>query len=196
MSQSAVWCWLFCSIVLSLGIDVSASIADESPSRAILGTAYVPLRKRVQELLARFTFGMDLQDFAAKFAKIGEPSAQIGGKRGVDLTTQALRYSRAFTSGGNGDLQIAAADNRSEVKIAVGWIVDRIAEDIAGLGVAVDGGVDVAVAGRRDDEETIREVAGLIIAQCEADASPGSQLMHFVTSFDCDDLHISFRIEQ
>ena len=82
------------------------------------------------------------EDFAAKLAEILEPGAEVVGQLLVDFAAEALGEGGAFAGGGDGDLQVAAADHRAEEEVAVGNVVDAVAEDAALDGSAIDGGVD------------------------------------------------------
>ena len=86
--------------------------------------------------------GMRGEDFTAKLAEILKPRAEVAGELLVDFAAKALGEGGAFSGGGDGDLQIAAADHRSEKEIAVGNVVDAVAQDAALGGSAVNGGVD------------------------------------------------------
>ncbi len=93
--------------------------------------ADLAVRQFVEQELARFAAWMRGENFAAKLAEIREPWAQIGGQLLVDFTAQALREGGAFAGSRDGDLQIAAADHGAEEEIAVGNVVDAVAEDVA-----------------------------------------------------------------
>ena len=87
------------------------------------------LGEGVEELLAGVVERLELKDLAAQVAELGEPGAEVEREGGVELLAQALGERGGFASGGDGDLQIAAADDRGEEEVAVGRVVDRIAED-------------------------------------------------------------------
>lgn len=78
----------------------------------------------MEQELAFFAAWVGGEDFAAKLAEIRQPWTQIGGQLRVDFTAQALREGRAFTGSGDGNLEIAAADDGAEEEIAVGNVVD------------------------------------------------------------------------
>ena len=59
-----------------------------------------------------------------------EPGAEVVRQLLVDFAAQALGDGGAFAGGGDGDLQVAAADHGAEEEIAVGDIVDAVAEDV------------------------------------------------------------------
>jgi hypothetical protein len=81
--------------------------------------------------LARFAAGMRGENFAAQFAEILKPGAEVFRQLLVDFAAQALGDGGAFAGGGDGDLQIAAADHGAEEEIAVGNVVDAVAQDAA-----------------------------------------------------------------
>ena len=77
--------------------------------------------------LALFAARMRGENFAAQLAEVREPRTQICGQLLVDFAAQPLRDGGAFAGGRDGDLQIAAADDRAEEEIAVGNVVDAVA---------------------------------------------------------------------
>ena len=85
----------------------------------------------MEQELARFAAGMGGENFAAKLAEVFEPGAEVVGELLVDFAAQALGKGGAFAGGGDGDLQIAAADDGAEEEVAVGNVVDAVAEDAA-----------------------------------------------------------------
>jgi hypothetical protein len=104
--------------------------------------------------------GMGDQDFATELAEVFEPWAEIGGELVVDFATKALGYGRALASGGDGDLEIAAADYGAEEEIAVGDVVDAVGENAATHGFAINSGVHFRDIGGCDDEGVAVEVGG------------------------------------
>jgi hypothetical protein len=73
--------------------------------------ADLTLRQLMQQQLARLAAGMRCENFAAQLAEIFKPRAEVFGQLLVDLAAQTLRDGGAFAGGGDGDLQIAAADH-------------------------------------------------------------------------------------
>ncbi len=88
----------------------------------------------VEELLAGFVEGLKLEDFAAEVAELGEPGAEVEREGGVELLAEALGERGRVAGGGDGDLEVAAFDDGGEVEVAVGWVVDGVAEDVFGGG--------------------------------------------------------------
>ena len=121
--------------------------------------ADVALGQLVKEEFAFLVEGFGGNDLTAKVAEVGEPVAEVQGELGVDLLAQALGEGGGCAGGGDGYLEVAAADDGREVEVAEGWVVDGVAEDVGGLGFCEDGAVDGGVVGCGDDEEVASEVA-------------------------------------
>jgi hypothetical protein len=83
--------------------------------------------KFMQQQAAVFTARKRLENFPAQLADLHQPRAKIFGQLLVDLAAQALREGGAFAGGGDGDLQVAAADHRAKKEIAIGNVVDAVA---------------------------------------------------------------------
>src|SRR6185437_13571764 len=114
----------------------------------------------MQEQAAFFTARMGGENLAAQLTEPGQPGAEIARQLLIDFAPQALRDSRAFAGGGDGDLQVAAADDRSKKEIAVGYVVDAVAQDAPRDGGAIDLRVDFRRAGGGDDNEVAVDVRG------------------------------------
>ena len=112
----------------------------------------------VEQELALFAAGMAGENFAAQLAQVGEPGAEILRELLVDFAAETLGEGGAFSGSGDGDLEIAAGDDGAEEKIAVGDVVDAVAEDIALESAGVDGLVDGGRVGCRDDDEVAIEI--------------------------------------
>ena len=110
----------------------------------------------VEQLLACVVQRLHLQHFAAKVAELGEPVAGVEREQGVDLLAQALGERGACAGGGDGDLQIAPADDGREVEVAEGRVVDGVDQDARGFGFGEDGAIDGGDVGRGDGEEVAR----------------------------------------
>src|SRR5271156_299487 len=76
----------------------------------------------------------------------------------VDLAPQPLRQGGALPSGRYRDPEIATADDRPKIEIAVRRVVDRVTENIAFDCAAIDSGVDRWIVGRSDNEEYLVEI--------------------------------------
>ena len=113
----------------------------------------------VEEQAAGFVEGLGGDDLAAEIAEVGEPVAEVEGELGVDLLAEALGEGRAGSGGGDGDLQVSAADYGREVEVAEGWVVDGVAEDTFFGGFVEDGAVDGGDVGGGYDEEVSCEIA-------------------------------------
>ena len=101
------------------------------------GFADLALGELVKEGLAGLAARMSFQDFAAELAQVLEPWAQVFGQLFVYLAAKSLCDRGAFSGGGDGDLQIAAADDRTEIEIAIGNVIDTVTNDIS-LNAALD----------------------------------------------------------
>ena len=113
--------------------------------------------------------GSSLDDLAAEVAEVGEPVAGVERELRVDLLAEALGERGAGSGGGDGDLEVAAADDGREVEVAEGRVVDGVAEDVVRLGFGEDGAVDGGDVGGGDDEEVAGEVAGGVLALVAGD---------------------------
>ena len=65
----------------------------------------------------------------------------FGAELLFEFFAEALGERGAFAVGGNGDLEIAALDDRAVVEVAVIDVVDGVAEDVALVGFAINLGV-------------------------------------------------------
>src|ERR1700679_1814791 len=101
---------------------------------------------------------MSCEDIAAELAEIREPGTQISRKLLVDFAAEPLCEGWTFAGGRDGDLEIAAAYDGSKEEIAVGDIVDRVAEDVTVERALVNGGVHFGIVCRGDDEEVAIEI--------------------------------------
>ncbi len=147
----------------------------------------------VQELLAGLVEGFELEDFAAQVAEFGEPGAEVEREGGIQLLTEALGERGGLAGGGDGNLQVAALDDRGEVEVAVGWVVHGVAEDGFGGGFEVDGAVDLGDVGGGDDEEGAGgDVAGGVGALMPGDGSLGCEFFDCRRGFGRDDGDGSF----
>ncbi len=81
----------------------------------------------VEELFALLVEGLELKDFAAEIAELGEPLAGVEGEGFVDFLAQALGERGGVAGGGDGDLEVAAADDGGKVEVAVGRIIYGVA---------------------------------------------------------------------
>jgi hypothetical protein len=142
----------------------------------------------VKKELAGLVEGFHLGDLAAEVAEVRKPVASIEGKLRVDLLTQTLSKGWTGAGGGDGNLQVATADDGGEVEIAVGWIVDCVADDVFGLGLQIDGAVDGGVVGGGDDKEGAgKDIAGGKLALMPANFTGGSKVLNASTGCGRDD---------
>ncbi|MDR5729905.1 MAG: hypothetical protein RB191_21035, partial [Terriglobia bacterium] len=68
---------------------------------------------------------------------------------------ELLGEGRTFARGGDSDLQTVARYDRSKIEIAVGKIIDSIAENISTQGLLVDSMIHLRGIGCGNDQETI-----------------------------------------
>ena len=106
----------------------------EGAGGALIVAADLALGELVEEQAAGFVEGLGGDDFAAEVAEVGEPVAGVERELGVDLFAEALGEGGRVSGGGDGDLEVAAADDGREVEVAEGWVVDGVAEDVVGGG--------------------------------------------------------------
>ena len=78
-----------------------------------------------------------------------------------EFFAETLSQGGAFAVGGDGDLEIAALDDRAVVEVAVVDVVHGVAEDVALVGFAIDLGVEIAERGGGDYEEGVVEILWL-----------------------------------
>src|SRR5579871_1463486 len=118
----------------------------------------------MEQEAAGFVEGFGGHYFAAEVPEVGEPVSEVEGELGVEILAELLGESGAGSSGGDGDLEVSAADYGGEVEVAEGWVVDGVAEDAFFGGFGEDGSVDGGVVGGGYDEEGVGQVALLVWA--------------------------------
>ena len=91
-----------------------------------------------------------------------EPGGVFGTELFLEFLAEALGEGGAFAVGGDGDLEIAALDDGAVEEVAVGDVIDGIAEDVAGFGFLEDSGVDFGDGGGGDDQEGAGEITGFV----------------------------------
>ena len=89
----------------------------------------------VQRAFARFGCGIGSKNVAANLPDRGEPVANVKVEGVFERAAQLLRESRAFSRGGDGNLQVAPAHDSREVEITIRRIVDSVAKNSAAVGV-------------------------------------------------------------
>ena len=109
-------------------------------------------RELMQQRFALFTAGVDLQDISPQLANACQPGTKILGQLRVDFAAQPLRHGGALAGSGDGDLQISASHDGPEEEIAIGNVVDAVAENAAFEGGAIDGGIHFRHVGCGDHE--------------------------------------------
>ena len=114
----------------------------------------------------------------------------------VDLAAQALRQGWAFAGCRNRDLQIAAAHDRAEEKVAVGNVVDAVRRDAARDSLAIDRGVDFGRIGGGDDDEVAVEIGWLELALDPIELALGGELADFRPSLRRNHTQLDAGLEQ
>jgi len=131
------------------------------------------LGELVEEPLAFFVERFGRYNLAAQVAEIVEPVAGVEGELSVDVFADLLSEGRAGSGGRDGDLEVTATDDRREVEVAEGRVVDGVAEDVLFRSFVVDGAVDGGDVGGGYDEELAGEVAGSVLALMPHDLACG-----------------------
>ena len=160
------------------------------------GVADLALRELVEQQAALFAARMRGENFAAQFAELRKPGAEILGKLFVDLAAQALRDGGAFAGRGDGDLQVAAADYGAEEEVAVGNVVDAVAGNAARDGFAIDGRIDFGHVGSGDDDEVAVEIGGSELALDPFELAFGGELADFRAGLGRNDAELHAGLEQ
>ena len=127
--------------------------AGEGAGGAGFVGADVAAGEGMEQLFAGVVEGFELEDLAAEIAELGEPVAGVQGEYGVDLLSEALGESGGVAGGGNGNLEVSAADDGGEVEVAEGRVVDGVDQDAGGFGFGEDGPVDGGVVSSGYGEE-------------------------------------------
>ncbi len=118
--------------------------------------------EKMQPLFGEFGLGvLRAKDFTSGAEPI-EPGGIFGAELFREFLAEALSEGGAFAIGGDGDLEIAALDDGAVVEVAVGGVVDGVAENVAGFGFAEDGGVDFGNGSGGDDKESAGEIAWFV----------------------------------
>jgi len=110
-----------------------------------------------------------LKQFLALLREVLEPCRVFGAEGSFHFFAEAVRQRRAGTGGGDGDLQLAAADYGGVVEIAERGDIDDIAEYIAFACFTVDSAMDFRGVGCGDDQEHVVEIGGAEGALGEAE---------------------------
>lgn len=161
--------------------------AGQLAGRALVVAAGLALGKFVQEQAAGLVEGFGGDYFAAEVAEVGEPVAEVEGKLSVELFAKALGECGAGSGGGDGDLEVSAADDGGEVEVAEGRVVDGVAEYAGGGGFGEDGAVDGGVVGCGYDEEGSGKVSGCVGALVEGELACSGLLANAFACMRGDD---------
>jgi hypothetical protein len=162
-------------------------LAGEGTGGALIVAADFALGELVEEPFALVVEGLGGYDLAAQVAEVGEPVAEVEGELGVELLAEALGEGWAGSGGGDGDLQVSAADYGGEVEVAEGRVIDGVAEDVALGGFVGDGAVDCWVVGGGDYEKISGEVARGVLALMPFDFAGGGEVGDALRGLGGDD---------
>src|SRR6266852_1726265 len=88
----------------------------------------------MQKALGLFRLVLLGAEHIARDAEPLDPCGVLGAELLLKLLAQSLRECRAFSVGGDGDLQVAALDDRAVVEMAVFDVVHGVAEQAALVG--------------------------------------------------------------
>jgi hypothetical protein len=141
----------------------------------------------MQQFFSRVAARMRFKNFAPEMAQAGKPWAEIARKLLVNFPAQMLSDSRAFTGGGNGDLQVTAAHHRTEEKVAVGNVVYAIAKYVALNRASIDGGINFRRVCRCDHEVVTVKVGEFKVTLDPFKPAFGGQFANFHARIGCND---------
>ncbi len=127
--------------------------------RAGFSTANFTRSKSVQQQLAWLTKRFHADDLTAKTTEFKQPRAKIAWKLLIQFLAQTLRKRGAFTRGRDGNLQVAAPDDRREIVVAIRWIIHCINEDVLTLCFGKHGTIDFGNVCAGNYEEAAVDVA-------------------------------------
>jgi len=118
--------------------------------------------EKMQPLFGEFGLGFLRAEELTGGTEPIEPGGVFGAELFREFLAEALSEGGAFAVRGDGDLEIAALDDGAIVEVAVGDVVNGVAEDVAGFGLLEDGGVDFGDGSGGDNEEGAGEIAGFV----------------------------------
>src|SRR6266849_6188105 len=121
----------------------------------------------MQQLLACVAGGFSCQDLAAQPSELADALGVLRSELAFQLQTQLLRQGRTLAPCRNGDLQVAASDHRGKIEIAIGWVVDYIAEHSMPASFGINFMIDFRRGSCCDHEFLVAGVTG-----CEAALVP------------------------
>ena len=159
----------------------------EKPRGALVVAADLSLGELVQEEAAGFVEGFGGDDFTAEVTEVGEPVPEVERELVVQLSAKLLGEGGRVPGGGDGDLEVAATDDRREVEVAERRVVDGVADDAFLGGFGEDGTIDCRVVGGGDDEEGIVEVAVFVWALEQRYLAIGGEFGDYRVSLRGDD---------
>jgi hypothetical protein len=160
---------------------------SEQAGGALIVAADPTLGELVQEETAGLVERLGGDDFAAEIAEVSEPFAEVKRELFVQLLAELLGQRGRVSCGRDGDLQVAAADNRREVEVAERRVVDGVAKDALLCSLGENGAVNRRVVGGGDDEEGSSEVAFFIVTLEEGQFACGGLLADGLAGLRCDD---------
>jgi len=151
--------------------------------------ADLSLGELVQEETPLLVEGLGGYDLAAEVAEVGEPVAEVERELLVEVFAELLGERGRVAGGGDGDLEVSAANDGRAVEVAEGRVVDGVAEDSGSGGLGEDSAVDGRVIGGSDNEEGSCEVALLIETLMKRELAGGGLFIDGFAGFWCDDGH-------
>lgn len=153
---------------------------------AILGFTKFGVGEEMEEALALFGRRVLGHNFAASVTDELQPLGNAIVQGLLDFLPKPLGHGGAFAGSRDGNLEIAAADDSGEIKVAVRRIVHRIAEDAQTLGFDKYGAIDQSIGRGGDGQERAGKISELKFAGQPAELSSSSELLYFGIRVGCD----------
>src|SRR5207249_9650994 len=110
-------------------------------------------RQLMQPLPPRSRIDVSRKQLESRLAELLDPLRVFGTKLLFELLAEPLRKRRALARRRDRDLEIAAVDDGRVIKIAIVWIVHRIAQDAARAGSNEHSFCDVSRHRRHDQRD-------------------------------------------
>ena len=107
----------------------------------------------MQQLFAAFAARQDVADSFAHASQPGRPRFIFRAELLLQFLADILRKGWTIASGGDGDLEFAAADHGGRVEIAVAGIVHGVAQSAGLARLFINSAVDLFRVGCGDDKE-------------------------------------------
>src|SRR6266568_2820994 len=143
----------------------------------------------MQQLLAFVAGSLSCQDLAALPSEFADALGELWSELAFQLQTQLLRQGRALAACRNGDLQVATSDHRGKIEIAIGWVVDYIAEHAMPASFGINFMIDFRRGSCGDHKVLISDVAGYEAALVPLNPSFLSPCRDDRSGRGCDHMH-------